>query len=90
MGHMIADSLAELHAMASAIGMRREWYQPLSFPHYDVSIERRRIAVSLGALRIDRRGIATTMRRLRLDPHFVEEVERSHRLMGHPSPFQRR
>lgn len=41
MCHMIADSFDELHVMAAAIGMRREWFQPRSFPHYDVSLTRR-------------------------------------------------
>lgn len=55
MCHMFADSLAELHAMALAIGMDRDWFQPLSFPHYDVSLSRRARAVSLGAVEVDRR-----------------------------------
>jgi len=55
MCHMFADSLAELHAMADAIGMDRNWFQPLSFPHYDVSLSRRERAVNLGAVEVDRR-----------------------------------
>jgi hypothetical protein len=55
MCHMWADTLAELHAMADAIGMKREWFQPLSFPHYDVSLSRRAVAVELGAVQVDRR-----------------------------------
>lgn len=65
MGHMIADSLDELHAMAQAIGMRRAWFQPLSFPHYDVSLERRRQAIQLGAIEVDRRELVAIMRRVR-------------------------
>jgi len=55
MCHMFADSLAELHQMAMAIGMDRDWFQPLSFPHYDVSLSRRSRAVQLGAVEVDRR-----------------------------------
>lgn len=55
MCHMFADSLAELHAMAEAIGMDRDWFQPLSFPHYDVSLSRRSVAVVNGAIEVDRR-----------------------------------
>jgi hypothetical protein len=55
MCHMFADTLAELHEMAAAIGMDREWFQPLSFPHYDVSLSRRAVAVSKGAVEVDRR-----------------------------------
>ena len=62
MCHMFADTAAELHAMAEAIGMRRSWYQtpdgpkPASFPHYDVCLMRRAKAVELGAIEVDRRG----------------------------------
>jgi hypothetical protein len=55
MCHMFADSLAELHQMAEAIGMDRNWFQPLSFPHYDVSLSRRAVAVREGAIEVDRR-----------------------------------
>lgn len=55
MCHMFADSLDELHSMAQAIGMDRDWFQPLSFPHYDVSLSRRAVAVSNGAIEVDRR-----------------------------------
>jgi hypothetical protein len=70
MCHMLADSAEELHAMAEAIGMRAEWYQPLSFPHYDVSLSRRREALRLGAVEIDRREVATLMRRIRGEPEW--------------------
>jgi hypothetical protein len=62
MCHMVADSLAELHAMATAIGMRREWFQPSSFPHYDVCLMRRQRAIELGAVEIDRRQLARFLR----------------------------
>jgi hypothetical protein len=53
MSHMQADTLDELHAMADAIGLRREWFQPGSRPeaaHYDVSDAKRRQAFALGAI----------------------------------------
>ncbi len=71
MCHMIADSLAELHAMAEAIGMRRAWFQPFSFPHYDVSKSRRVVALQLGAVEISRQQLAGHMRRLRQDQAFL-------------------
>lgn len=86
MGHMLADTLDELHAMAEAIGMRRSWYQPCSFPHYDVSLERRARAVSLGAVSVDRRGIVAVKRRLAADPVFRAEVREACRSQGHPLP----
>lgn len=65
MCHMIADTLDELHAMALAIGMRREWFQETSFPHYDVSVSRRSEAVRRGAIELERRDFVLRMRTIR-------------------------
>lgn len=65
MCHMVADTLTELHRMAHLIGMRRTWFQPASFPHYDVSLERRRLAVRLGAVEVGRHELVAIMRRFR-------------------------
>ena len=49
MCHMIGDTEAELHDMAGRIGIARRWYQG---DHYDVTLDRRTLAVSLGAREI--------------------------------------
>jgi hypothetical protein len=80
MCHMIADTPAELHEMAAAIGLRRDWFQGLgraSFPHYDVSLERRKRAVERGAVEVERRDLAGIMRRLRPDVFANIEVWRT-------------
>ena len=63
--HLIADSLDELHEFAKQIGMRRSWFQNDSrLPHYDLTENRRRMAVKLGAVELDRRGFVSKMREL--------------------------
>ena len=67
MCHMVADSLAELHAMADALGLARRWFQcppRVRLPHYDVSLRFRARAISLGAKEIGRREAAVLARRL--------------------------
>jgi hypothetical protein len=45
-----SDDLVELHAFARALGLRREWFQPVSSPHYDLTPARRMRALELGAV----------------------------------------
>jgi len=73
MCHMFADTIAELHAMADRIGMRRAWFQPFSFPHYDVAKGRRTLAVRYGAVEVTRRQGYEIRKRLRTDSKFLEE-----------------
>jgi hypothetical protein len=47
--HLEADSLDELHAFARRLGLKREWFQPRSSPHYDLSPAKRERALALGA-----------------------------------------
>lgn len=47
--HLTADSVAELHAFALRLGMRREWFQDSRVPHYDLTVDRRERAIGLGA-----------------------------------------
>lgn len=49
MSHLFADSTEELHAFAARLGLRRDWFQQGSIPHYDVSQTKRRAALQLGA-----------------------------------------
>jgi hypothetical protein len=51
MCHMVADTEAELHAMADVIGLARRWYQG---DHYDVSLAKRALAVRAGAVEVTR------------------------------------
>lgn len=63
--HLIADSVDELIEFAESIGMRREWYQPKSSPHFDLTPEGRAAAVSNGAIELDNRALVAKLRELR-------------------------
>jgi Protein of unknown function (DUF4031) len=53
-GHLQADTLAELHAFADALGLRRAWLQTRpsrpEHDHYDLTREGRERALALGAV----------------------------------------
>lgn len=69
MCHMLADTEAELHAMADRLGARRAWYQrSASTPHYDIPLQRRAEALALGAVEIGRRETVAIIRRIRTNP----------------------
>ncbi len=77
MCHMIANTPDELHAMADAIGMRREWFQTppkASFWHYDVAQGKRVLAVKLGAIECDARTFVGHLRRIRESKAFGDLV----------------
>lgn len=63
--HMIADSVDELKAFAVSIGMREEWFQPLSSPHFDLTEELRARAVEAGAIELERRPFVYKLQELR-------------------------
>lgn len=48
--HMTADTLKELHDMASRIGLKRAWFQDGKMPHYDLTPARRVTALIAGAV----------------------------------------
>lgn len=57
--HLTADTLDELHAFATIIGMKRVWFQnhPLC-PHYDLSPSRHALALQHGAVLVSARDQA--------------------------------
>lgn len=64
-GHLVSDSsLAELHEFAAALGLRREWFQEKSIPHYDVTGQAYELAIARGALLVSSREIVRRAVRL--------------------------
>lgn len=74
--HMLADTLEELHAMAGKLGMRPEWFQPESTPHYDVSLQRRATAIRHGAVEADRHRVVELIRKYRAQRSTPEQKEK--------------
>ncbi len=62
--HLVADSLDELHEFAARLGMKRSWFQDKNgnLPHYDLTVNKRKQAVRLGAVEIDQREFVEKMR----------------------------
>jgi len=60
MCHMIADSTAELLAMATAIGVAHRWLQHAGCidEHFDICISKRKAAIALGATVVTARELA--------------------------------
>ena len=63
--HLIADSVSELIEFAESIGLRPEWFQQKSSPHFDLTAASRRQAVLRGAVELDRRAVVHKLRQLR-------------------------
>jgi len=54
--HLIGDSLEELHSFAEKIGLKHCWFQPRrKGPHYDLTANVRRKAISSGAKELNRK-----------------------------------
>ena len=63
--HLIGDTISELIEFAVSIGMRPEWYQPKSSPHFDLTADAREYAVKHGAIELDRRAFVEKLREIR-------------------------
>jgi hypothetical protein len=85
MCHMIADTDAELHAMADRIGIARRWHQapPAHDSHYDIALAKKSLAVAAGAVEITWRQAGCMTMRRRVEgvlgaPADAEEWRRTH------------
>lgn len=61
MCHCIADTQQELFDMMDKIGVKRKWVQDYNSPreHFDISLSKKKIAISFGAKEITMRELAT-------------------------------
>lgn len=62
--HLTADSTSELVEFATRLGLRRAWMQRVGKPgeHFDLTANKRRLAVGLGAIEITWREGVEQMR----------------------------
>jgi hypothetical protein len=64
-GHLVSDSsLEELHVFAASLGLRREWFQQKSVPHYDLTGPHYELALERGAILVSSREIVRRAVRL--------------------------
>lgn len=68
--HLVADTIEELHEFAYQLGLQRHWFQhAASYPHYDVTVEVREIALSIGAIQGDRISVISCARKMKAQLH---------------------
>jgi hypothetical protein len=62
--HLVADTTIELHAFARQLGLQSEWYQVSQgrIPHYDLTLNKRKQALRLGAKEISGRELIQMFR----------------------------
>ena len=68
MCHMVADTTAELLAMADRIGVQRKWLQSAGTPreHFDIAMSKRAEAVAAGAVECRMSDVGHIVRAQRL------------------------
>ncbi|HEX6279980.1 MAG TPA: DUF4031 domain-containing protein [Pyrinomonadaceae bacterium] len=74
--HLIGDSVEELIEFALGMGLRREWFQANSTPHFDLTADGRRLAVELGAIELTNRQLIGKIRELRQKKRLGDELAR--------------
>ena len=74
--HMLADSLQELHDFAAFIDVdARLFHRNASYPHYDITVQMREIAIAQGAIPADRKKIIECAKKLKIELN--DQIEQS-------------
>lgn len=61
--HLIADDLDELEKFARKLNLSIFWFQPFSFPHYDLTEGKRIQALKIGAIEITDNELVNLIRK---------------------------
>lgn len=65
---MLADNLQELHEFAALIEVdKRLFHRNASYPHYDVTVQMRILALENGAIAADRKTIIKCAKKLKVE-----------------------
>ena len=64
--HLVADTIAELHSFAACLGLKSSWFQNRTMPHYDLTPNKRKLAVKIGAIEVDRKQFVELFKEQRL------------------------
>ena len=73
---MLADSLQELHDFAAFIDVdARLFHRNASYPHYDITVQMRKIAIAQGAIPADRKKIIECAKKLKVELN--DQIEQS-------------
>lgn len=64
--HLIADTPDELMFFATdELKLKGSWFQPKSFPHFDLTESKRALAIKRGAIELNRRDYVQKLQELR-------------------------
>jgi len=65
--HLMADTLEELHHFAQMLEIdARLFHRSASYPHYDITLQMRVMAIAYGAIDADRKTIIACGKKLKL------------------------
>ncbi len=73
MNHLFADSLEELHLFVDKLGINRKYFQKnASFPHYDICLSKKELALKNGAIELKtRRETADKLKELKQKEEYI-------------------
>ena len=93
MCHLLADTDAELHAMAARVGVNRRWWQSptrTAGSHYDIASSKRELALAAGAVAITWRQAGAMNSRRRVTGELGPPEEALAWLRAHVAACRRR
>ncbi|MEO6727289.1 MAG: DUF4031 domain-containing protein [Blastocatellia bacterium] len=75
-GHLVSDnSIEELHEFAASLGLRQEWFQRKSVPHYDLTGKHYELAIERGAILVSSREIVRRAVRITVTVRSFDSTE---------------